>query len=373
MTDKIGFLITSTGWGGLELNVLRLAGWLNERGWKVTLYALKDSKIYANAKDYPVMLESIDNHRKYFDFKAAFRFGKKLKESVIDRIMIFDNRDLDFMFLTKRILSNKIKLIYQQHMLVGVSKRDWLHSLRFSAIDYWISPLDLLKKEVMAKTNLEPSKIKVIPLGTETEKFVKAKYSKEEARLKLNIETKAPLIGIMGRIDPKKGQLFLTKAVNELKKVGVNAELLVLGEPTVNDPEAGIYYSELIDFIAANNLSEKIHLRGFTNDVSMFYNAIDVFALASHGETYGMVTIEAMLSQIPIIATNSAGTPEILNFGELGELYEYENLDDFCSKLMKILQHPDESREIAIKAGTQAQTRFSHITESEQIEKLLIA
>ncbi|MGY8976988.1 MAG: glycosyltransferase [Cytophagales bacterium] len=38
-------------------------------------------------------------------------------------------------------------------------------------------------------------------------------------------------------------------------------------------------------------------------DVSVFYNAIDIFALASHSETFGMVTIEAMLSKLPIIPT----------------------------------------------------------------------
>src|SRR5690349_13227140 len=54
----IGIICTSPGWGGLELNTLRLAGWLREAGWKVHLLTAGNTPIYQHAKDTPSSLQS---------------------------------------------------------------------------------------------------------------------------------------------------------------------------------------------------------------------------------------------------------------------------------------------------------------------------
>jgi len=295
-----------------------------------------------------------------------------LKHDGIDILFAFDNRDLDMVFLTKKMLRGRLKVIYQQQMQIGVNKKDMLHTMRFSAIDHWISPLELLKKEVIAKTKFKPEKITVIPLCTETEKFITPKYSKQEAREKLNLNVSDYFIGIIGRIDPQKGQLFLVKALHALQQKGVSTKLVIVGEPTVNDPNSKSYFAEINKYIDEHGLSETIHLRNFTNDVSVFYNAVDIFALASEGETFGMVTVEAMLSGLPIVATNTAGTPEILNYGELGLLYTPNHIDEFGQKIEQLLQHKDKALEMASKARETAKIKYSHITECEKIEKLIV-
>jgi D-inositol-3-phosphate glycosyltransferase len=368
---KIGFVICSTGWGGLEINVLKLAKWLNQRNWEVLLYVLKDSKLHSNAKDYLVNTYVISDHKKYFDFQSAYRFSRILKQHDIETLFAFDNKDLDMVFLTKKMAVGKLNVIYQQQMQIGINKKDWIHTMRFSAINHWISPLELLKKEVIAKTKLNPEKITVIPLCTEIEKFVTPKYSKKEAREKLNLDIKDFYIGIMGRIDPQKGQLFLVKAIHELQQQGMNVKLVIVGEPTVNDPNSKSYFSEIKQYIDEHGLSEVVLLKNFTNDVSVFYNAIDVFALASQGETFGMVTVEAMLSGLPIIATNTSGTPEILNNGELGLLYTPNHVEEFCKQVHWISEYRDKALEMGSKAKETAKVRYSHITECENIEKLI--
>lgn len=51
--------------------------------------------------------------------------------------------------------------------------------------------------------------------------------------------------------------------------------------------------------------------------------------MATQAETFGAVTIEAMASEIPVLGTNSGGTPEILENGKLGFLYEPNNQKSF--------------------------------------------
>jgi len=283
----------------------------------------------------------------------------------------FDNKDLDFISLTKHLWFSKLKVVYQQHMQIGVNKKDLIHTFRYSCINCWISPLEWLKNEVKARTCFNPNKINVIPLGIDIEKFYKNNQSKNEAREKLKLNFNKPIIGIIGRIDPKKGQFFLVKAILELLNRNIDVALLIVGEPTVNDANTQLYFSEIERFISKNNLAERIYIRPYSNDVQSFYNAIDIFALASHGETYGMVTIEAMLSEVPVIATNTSGTPEILNFGEYGYLYEYENINNFCDQLISIIKNPEISSQKAKIAKNVAIKKYSHITECEQIEAML--
>lgn len=369
--NEIGFVITSEGWGGLELNVLKLANWLKLKGWRITLFTVENTKTYHEAIRASIKIYTIEKHRKYFDIPAAYRFAKILKQTNISTIVAFDNKDLDFIFLTKKLFAGHLRFIYQQHMQIGLKKNDFLHTLRFSAIDTWISPLNFLKQEVKEKTKFDPDKVKVIPLGLEVEKFIHPKYTKEVAREKLNIPQSLTLVGILGRIDPKKGQLFLIKAIEKLLVNCKDIALLIVGAPTVNDRQCQEYNSQLITYIKEHQLNDKIFLRGPTGDVQMFYNAIDIFALATEGETYGMVTIEAMLSGVPVIATNSGGTPEILSFGELGSLFTPNDLDDFCTKLEAMLKNNEPTMKTALKAQQSAKERFSHIYEIEQVDELL--
>jgi D-inositol-3-phosphate glycosyltransferase len=368
--EKIAFIVSSSGWGGLEMNILNLAGWLKKRDWNIILYAQNNTIIAQKALYLDIPVVHV-NHTKYLDFKNAYAFSKLLKKEEIKTLMVFDNRDLDFTFLTKLFFRRNIKVIYQQHMQIGVNKRDLLHTLRYSAIDYWISPLKKLKHEVMERTRFNPEKIKVIPLGVDVEKFYPPRYSRTEAREKLGIATRRPMLGILGRIDPKKGQLFAIKAVQQLIRTGVEVDLLIMGMPTVNDPETQVYFQEMLQYIQQYNLADRIRIMNFTEDVHSFYQAIDIFVLASESETYGMVTIEAMLSGKPVIATNSGGTAEILKNGKLGLLYTHNDANDFCTKVNWIIDNSDASEALIKKGKHVALKKFSHHSECYLLEKLL--
>jgi glycosyltransferase involved in cell wall biosynthesis len=287
--------------------------------------------------------------------------------------MVFDNKDIDFANLVKLLLRNNLRLIYQQQMQLGISKRDLIHTFRFSGLDYWISPLEWLKQQVIKQTHVKEEKIKVIPLGVEVKKYITPKYTKSDARQKLQIKQDSLIIGIIGRIDPLKGQFFLVQAIKNIREQNIPIEILIVGEPTIDDPKNLAYFRSIQDYIRQENLEQAVHIRDYTSDVNLFYNAIDVFALASKAETVGMVTIEAMLSGVPIIATNSAGTPEILQYGNLGKLYTPNDMEDFCTKLIYIITHMEESLKQAGRAQNFAVEKFSHQTECDMIKQLLIA
>ena len=189
----------------------------------------------------------------------------------------------------------------------------------------------------------------------------------------MGCESDAQLIGVLGRIDEKKGQLFLVQALEQIRASGEELELLIVGEPTINDPRGKAYYDQLMCYIADHQLESVVHFAGFTQDVARFYNAIDVFVMSSIGETYGMVTLEAMLSGVPVLGTDSGGTPEILGRGRLGELYVPENMDAFLAAYNR-LQQRLKSGELDVEAiRTEIAEKFDLSKEIGEIARLLDA
>mgnify|MGYP001459162079 FL=1 len=368
---KIAFMTTSMGWGGLEMNVLKIAKSLSQLDYNITLITQERSPIHIRGKDLFSEVIILLKTRKYFEFGLAFQISKSLKNKEIQTLMVFENKDLDVIAWAKKLFFKGLKVIYQQQMQIGINKRDFIHDFRFKTINYWISPLQYLKNEVIKKTNFYADRIKVIPLCTQTSKYLDREYSKLEARQALNIFPKAPLLGIIGRITRKKGQLFLLEALMELKNRGIEMELLIFGSATVNDQESKNYHELILQFVKKNEIENIVHFVKHQEDVNVFYNAIDVFALASHSETFGMVTVEAMLSKLPILATKSGGTSEILGYGKYGLLYEYENHLDFCQNVSWLLNNKIEVDKMSCDAKEVASKNYSLEREVEEIDKLI--
>ena len=368
---KIAIVITSTGWGGLEMNTIKLAQQFVKLEHDILFITTENTRIYEEGKKVFHKVRTLRLPKKYFDFKNALKLSVILKQENIDNVIIINNRDIDLLSITKKLFYKKLKIIYQQQMQVGVNKKDIIHTLRYKALQYWICPLPYLKKEVIEKTNFPPERIKIIPLGINVEKFAAAKYNKPEALQKLDIKNKLPLLGIIGRIDRKKGQDFLIKAVAELHKRNINVELLIFGSPTINDADGKRYFLELKKLVTEENLEEIVHFREHNSDVLQFYNAIDIFALASYSETFGMVTVEAMAAKLPIVASNKGGSPEILGNGKFGLLYEYENINSFCEKVEWILLNPGMAKEMAALAQEEAVNNYSEITIAKKISELI--
>ncbi len=369
--DTIGFVLTTTGWGGLELNVLKMMGWFNRRGCGTVLFTCEDLRVCAEARRRGLTIHSIAHHRKYFALAAALRFSRQLGNRGICRLIVCDNRDIDFAAWTKWFMMSRLRLAFLQQMQVGVAKRDILHTLRFSALDHWIAPLSWLKDEALKKTRIAERKIAVIPLPIDVEAFENHVHTRESARAALGIGAGFPLLGILGRIDPQKGQLLALNAVLALRNRGISARLLIVGETTINQPASQGYAETLRKKVADERLDDVVYIRPFMDDPLLFYRAIDIFVMASVSETYGMVTLEAMASGIPVVGTNASGTPELLGNGEFGKLFDPGDCEGLVSRVAELCADFDSARRTAMRAQERLRTTFSHTTVCSQIEHLL--
>lgn len=349
------------------MNVIRFAGWMRKEGFKVTVWCVKGSPLAQAAESEGHRCIFIKHHLKYGDLKGAIRLAKLFTVEAVDVVWIRDTRDMSICGWAKRWSTRKLRLIYQQAMQLGVSKRDPIHTDRFKRIDVWIAPLNYLAEQVKTMTRYPSSRIAVIPLAVDLDRFAAAR-DQRSARTALGLPNDRLLIGTVGRIDPLKGQAFLIDQHKELVSRGVEADLVIVGDPTRN--EGDTYLKTLTQMAQSPELRGKVHILPHQNDIEQVYAALDIFVMASAGETFGMVTIEAMASGCAIVGTNRSGTPELLADGR-GMLYEPGDAASYFEALLPLLENEELRASMAEKASNYAVATFRHERVVEQLKEVL--
>jgi glycosyltransferase involved in cell wall biosynthesis len=175
----------------------------------------------------------------------------------------------------------------------------------------------------------------LLPTGVDPLLF---QHSKEEAqKFRRHLEEKYPQLAgkrillFAGRIGKEKNISFLLRILPEIIKKHSDVILLIAG----NGP----------DLYDLQEESEQLNISGdciFTGylarmDLALTYAMSDVFVFPSLTETQGMVTIEAMLSGLPVVAIGEMGTLEVMN-GDNGGFMVKNDPDEFVRRVFDLLE-----------------------------------
>ena len=358
----LAYLCSSVSWGGLEMNQLKNALWMQERGKNVLMICKKNSPVAQSCLSVGITIAYIEDHRKYYDFKAGKKLAKILNQFNITHLIIRDTRDLSVSVIAKRKADHYVHLSYFMEMQLGVSKKNLFHTIRFKGLDAWCCPLIGLVNQVKTLTRIDQRKIHHIPSALDLSRFSN-NVSKEKAREILNLPQNQIIVGLSGRFDPFKGHLLLLDAIHLLDNKHIN--VCFLGEPTKGSGQE--YIEQIYQSIEKYKLTERVFIRPFRQDIEVFYAAIDLFIMASKAETFGMVTIEAMASGVPVIASNGGGSPEILGEGKFGRLFEPLNAQNLSEQLKAFFVQERIDKSILLDAVT----IYDHHKVCEKVEVVL--
>jgi glycosyltransferase involved in cell wall biosynthesis len=154
-----------------------------------------------------------------------------------------------------------------------------------------------------------------------------------------------PVIVAAGRLAAAKNYPLLIEAFAILRQ-RIPATLFILG--------AGDQEVALRSLIASRGLGESVHLCGFRRNPWSYMARADVFALTSRYEGFGNVLVEAMACGVPVVATTSPGTLEIITSGADGLLVDRHDPVDFAAAIVRLLEDAALRRTIAESARRNA-------------------
>ena len=190
-------------------------------------------------------------------------------------------------------------------------------------------------KDKLIKKGIDKRKIKVIPTPVDLEKFVRCDPVKVK-KLRKNHKNRKVIINV-GRKDPSKDYKILYKAINLVYQDYKKLAFWQIGN---ND-----YLPEKIkaDENLISTSINKINQEELTN----YYHASDIYVSSSCSESFGKVLIEAMAAGLPIIATLTTGSKEIVKDGENGFLVPIGDSESLAKKILFLLNNPDKAKEMS--------------------------
>ncbi|WP_239685960.1 glycosyltransferase family 4 protein [Photobacterium swingsii] len=303
----------SDGWGGLEMYPIRTGKALLEQNWQVLGLCLKGTRVAQGMKEAGMSIFEIDS--KWDLFKKITTVHAWLKEHNTKLIHAHKSGDLVFAALLDTIASYRI--IFTEHMGVTRPKKDLYHKWVYSHVDQILSISDETKARNLKALPVPADKIQRLWLGTEITPPITDTQLISNIRQELSIPPDAKVIGTLGRIGSGKGQLELLEAFIQLKANGEHPDvhLLIVGGLSKDEGSNEDVVQKLQSLTKQHQLEEFVHFSGFRRDTKNMLATMDIVAILSHNEAFGLTVIEAMAAGKLILGSNTGAIPEILGEG----------------------------------------------------------
>ena len=217
-------------------------------------------------------------------------------------------------------------------------------------------------KQVLTDIGLPSDLIKVIPMGVDKNSF--------KGKIRKSIESPVKLITI-GRLISLKGQEFGIRVMERLKKQGISATYTIVGQ----GPELANLKNLTMDLGLTDNVIFAGRLKHAEIRSSLLEH--DIFLMTSvtdpddgRMEAFGLVSIEAQSTGLPVVAFDSGGVSETIINNKTGVLVQEKNIAAMVAAILQLMQREDHYAEMSSAAVDHAIESYDLIKVNAKFEKL---
>ncbi|WP_457567631.1 glycosyltransferase family 4 protein [Desulfurobacterium sp.] len=324
---KIIHVDTENGWRGGEQQLFYLIQGLKSRNVLQKVACIKGDSLWKRCKKSG--FETIDlTGNQLIDTVILGRKGKWA-----DVIHAHNAKGHNISVASKPF--HRKKVIYTRRVDYPI-KNNILTKLKYSNTDKVVS----ITKTV--QNILKKSGVESIIIYSSVEKDINRKINADKVTQIRRMLGSNVIIGNVGALTEQKNQfLFIDAAYLILKKIS-NAVFPIIG--------TGKLLNKLRSYAESKNISDKVKFLGFKEDILNYIKALDVFVLTSNNEGLGSSILQAMMLNVPVVATDAGGVREIVINGKTGLLVPKNNPDALFRAVIKILQDEKLRKSLIINA-----------------------
>jgi N-acetyl-alpha-D-glucosaminyl L-malate synthase BshA len=230
--------------------------------------------------------------------------------------------------------------------LVG-SNRSYLPITRFSIeqSDGVTAISDYLLKQTLKEFDIKRP-IEVIPNFVNCDLYTRTPNQAQQAQWAANGE---PILMHLSNFRPVKCVTDVVE-IFAIVRAQMPAKLVLIGD----GPDRGA--AEYL--VRKKHLQKDVFFLGKQNAVYEKLSSADLFLLPSQLESFGLAALEAMACEVPVIATNVGGLPEVVQHGADGYLVEPGDVKEAGRYALEILSRTDRGREMGQQARRNAKSKF---------------
>ena len=361
MGTKICELCLSPDLGGLELYMMRASHYLGEECVSV-LNENGKLKGYFENSEYRYF--SLKRRNVLLSWLGARQLARIIDEEAIDVLHLHWTKDLPLAIMAKLLSKRHPKVIQSRHMTMTRFKDDFYHRFLYKNMEMILAVTQQVKEQIekFIPSEIRP-KTEVLYIGAQQPMII-SKEEKKSRREQLGLNESFS-IGIVGRIEPAKGQYVVIDAIEKLRVQGIDAKGLIVGH-TMSEA----YLKTLQEDIVNRKLEQQILFTGFTREAQILMQLCDVIVLATENETFGLVLIEAMMCGVCVVASDRGGPLEIIDNGINGLLFKTFDSDDLAKKLTLLYSDGVLREKYALAGKKKALDAFEN---EKQFKELKIA
>lgn len=342
--------------GGAEINLVELAADpASRRNWEIHAACdpegrLHDTLVSAGSTCHPYAFDpTLGTLRvvgKRFPFAGAIRSLKALAQArndlarLVDRVqpdVVVSCTNKDHFAAWPACTARRIPSIWWVNDILSADFFPWaarraFHSQARRGATRIVVVSEFARKALLDQ-HLPPDLVTTIHNGIPLERY--QPQPRGTLRNILAITDDQPLVGIVGRFTPWKGQDLFLRMAEAWCRSSPSGHFVLVGH-AFNEDQA--YELRLRDFIRSQGLRERVHVIPFQREIAGSLSDLDLLLHTSlKPEPFGRVLIEAMAVGVPVLAARAGGVPEIIEHGTNGLLAEPGNLDDYLHQLRTIL------------------------------------
>jgi len=211
-------------------------------------------------------------------------------------------------------------------------------------------------------SHIPSSKIAVIPNGINVKLFEHDPAAGLKIRSEMGLGETAPVLGIIGRLQPQKDHNTFLEAAALILKQKPNAHFLVVGD--------GPLHGSLESKAQVLGISSNVHFCGVRQDIPAIISALDILVFSSLWEGLPISLLEGMAGGRAIVATAVAGIHDVIQSDETGVLIDPGNPPALAEACLDLLDDPQRRQKMGESALRIVKTSFGIETMIDQVDLL---
>jgi len=366
---RLTVLVSTLAVGGAEQLLLEFLRHIDISRFQPGVLFLKDPGVMGKevlALGYPYEANLIPNR---FDLTGTLRVSKRLTTWNTDVLLLINHRDTLFHGVVAAKIAgvptivnwaNETNRKYNHHRLTMVVRQ-----ICHLGMDRVVAAAVGHRDYLVRSEKIPFHKIVTIYNGVDPDAF-RSSMTRQEARQKMGIEAKAPVVSIIAALRPDKAHHVFLRAARIILRSFPDARFLIVGD----GPERG----RLVKLSRELSIDDSVHFLGMRRDLRDILAAVDVNTLSSNPEqeTLSVAALEAMSAGVPMVATDVGFMKEIVISGKTGFLANSGDPWDLAEKVILLLRDPKLRMEMGGESKNLVKARFSVATMVSAFQELFM-
>lgn len=237
----------------------------------------------------------------------------------------------------------------------------WLERFAARLADRIITVSYANEREIERQRLLPRERLSVIREGLDLSRYPAAADPRAAVRT-LGIPDHVPVVGTVGRLEPAKGHTYMLAAIPQVLTLVPEARFVVVG---------GGYLQEALQRQADKlGVADRVTFTGYREEMLLLLQGFDIFVLPSLWEGLGIVLLEAMVYQKPLIASRVGGVKDVVIEGQTGLLVPARDAEALARAIVSLLRDPARRRTMGVAGRARLEREFRDEVCNERMMRL---